>query len=114
MRFSDRITLYTETEGGYDPSTGKHEDYKITDKTLPCKLSQLGIQRTNELFGTIDTHIVVARLQNPYKKKKTSAKNYSGMFKREYVIKRQSDKRKPVILLDGAYKRNLKLKAQDR
>ena|SRR5699024_1027438 len=103
MRFSDRITLYTETEGGYDPSTGKHEDYKITDKTLPCKLSQLGIQRTNELFGTIDTHIVVARLQSPYNKQITSAKVDSGMFKGEYVIKRQSDYRKGVIFLEGAF-----------
>lgn len=101
MRFSDRITLYTETEGGYDPSTGKHEEPKITDKTLPCKLSQLGINRTNELFGQIDIKVIVARLQHPYNEQIDYAIVNDGKFKGKYHLKRQSDYRKGVLFLES-------------
>ena len=103
MRFSDRITLIYKQDGGYNPDSSGYDEEVIEETTLPCKLSRLGIQRTNELFGTIDTHIVVARLQSPYNKQITSAKVDSGMFKGEYAIKRQSDYRKGVIFLEGAF-----------
>lgn len=101
MNFSDRITLYTEIKGGYDPSTGKHEEPTIEEKTLPCKLSRLGINRTNELFGQIDVHIIVARLQHPFDEQLDYARVNGGKFKGKYHLKRQSDYRKGVLFLES-------------
>lgn len=66
MRFTDRITFVTETEGGYNPDTGNFDDAVLIKQTLPCNLSPLGIERTATLFGDVDTEITVARLQQPY------------------------------------------------
>jgi len=100
MRFNERITLVNEIDGYYDPVEGKHVPPEIIKTTLPCNLSRMGVDRTNELFGQIDTVITVARLQQPYNGKV----NYAYLNNDEsikYQIRRQSDYRKGVFYLEG-------------
>lgn len=100
MRFNERITLVSETNGYYDPIEGKHVPPETIKTTLPCNLSRMGVDRTNELFGQIDTVITVARLQHPYNGKV----NYAYLNNDEsikYQIRRQSDYRKGVFYLEG-------------
>ncbi|MFC3212724.1 hypothetical protein [Planomicrobium okeanokoites] len=68
MRYSDRITFVNETAGGYNPDTGSYDEGSLSTDVQACNLSNLGVDRTNQLFGTLDKEITVARLQRPYKK----------------------------------------------
>lgn len=68
MRYVDRITLVTETEGGFNPNTGNHDKPIRHEDTLPCNLNSVGIDRAVKLFGNIDIAVTVARLQVPYNK----------------------------------------------
>lgn len=97
MRYNDRITLVVEKDGGYDPETGKNKEPEVEEVELPCNLSELGIERTSELFGQIDSTIVVARLQRPFRKYVSYAK-IEGI---KYKIKRQSNYRRGVFYLEG-------------
>lgn len=99
MRFADRITFVTESDGGYDPGTGDHGDSKPEEVIKPCNLSELGIERTNELFGEIDKKIIVARTQWPYKGEIGHVKLNDS--EQKYNVKRQSDYRKGVFFLEG-------------
>lgn len=65
MRYSDRIVFITETEGGYNPVTGEHDEAIKTVDTKPCNISPIGVDRSVKLFGEFDTSIIVARLQRP-------------------------------------------------
>lgn len=67
MRYIDRITFVTESEGGYNPDTGNFDEAVTIKKTRPCNISPLGTTRTAELFGSIDKTIIVARLQRPHR-----------------------------------------------
>lgn len=69
MRYDKRITFVREIEGGFNPSTGNHDEGELIKEELPCNVSNLGINRTNELFGNIDTRIIVVRLQRNYERK---------------------------------------------
>ncbi len=66
MRYTDRVTFVTESPGGYNPETGNHEEATQTTETLPCNISPLGTNRTQELFGSITVRVDVVRLQRPY------------------------------------------------
>lgn len=97
MRFNRRITFVAEYEGGYNPETGQHDEPRKEKDIVACNLSELGIERTNELFGQIDKKIIVARLQRPYHK----PVDYVLIDEQKYIIKRQSDYRKGVFYLEG-------------
>jgi len=66
MRYSDRVTLVGAPKRVYDPVTGDMVVIEGERTYLPCNISDVGIKRTNELFGRIDRHITVVRLQQPY------------------------------------------------
>lgn len=69
MRYADRITFINKVEGGgYNPDTGSYDEGKQIQDVQACNLSSLGVDRTNQLFGTLDREIIVARLQRPYRK----------------------------------------------
>lgn len=97
MRYDDRITFVTESEGGYNPDKGGHDDKTETVDTVPCNLSVLGLERTNELFGQIDKKIVVARTQQIYNK----PFDFIRIDSQTYNVKRQSDWKKGVFYLEG-------------
>ena len=97
MRFNGRITFVKETDSYYDPVKGEFVEGEPVVETVPCKLSALGVDRTNELFGQIDKKIIVARLQRPYTKKF----DYIEINGQKYNLKRQSDHRRGVFYLEG-------------
>src|SRR5690625_666381 len=106
MRFNERITLVNETDGYYDPIEGKHVAPETIKTTLPCNLSRMGVDRTNELFGQIDTVITVARLQHPYNGQVNNVflnadAEQPDEAKQRYQVKRHSDDRKGVFYLEG-------------
>lgn len=100
MRFNKRVTFVSETDGYYDPEQGEYVDGETVKKTLPCNVSRLGVERTNQIFGQIDRVITVIRLQRPY------LKNFEYLYlgdkdKETYKPKRQSDYRKGVFYVEG-------------
>lgn len=97
MRYNDRITFVTEGSIGYNPETGQNEQTEPIKKTIPCNLSELGITRTYELFGDIDTRIIVARTQRPYK----GTFDYVMIDGVRYNAKRQSMYRRGVFYLES-------------
>lgn len=100
MRMNGRITFVREEESRYDPSKGEWVEGKLNKTTKPCNVSTLGIDRTKELFGELDTVITVARLQHPY----TGQVDYvflNGNENKRFEIKRQSSYRKGVFYLEG-------------
>src|SRR5690625_1357492 len=99
MRFSDRITFVNIQESYYDPDSGEYVEGEQIKTVVPCKTSRLGIERTKELFGSLDTHITVARLQRPF----LNEFNYVLINKQEYKVRRQSNYRKGVFYLEGAF-----------
>lgn len=100
MRFNKRIHFVTESPGGYNPVTGEYDEKTETVVTKPCNLSALGVTRSNELFGQLDTRITIARLQYPYTKDFDFIRLNNSPQK--YDIKRQSDYRKGVFYLEGS------------
>lgn len=68
MRYADRITFVKVEGGGYNPDTGNHDESSSAKDIQACHLSSLGVDRMNQLFGTLDKEIQVARLQRPYRK----------------------------------------------
>lgn len=99
MRFDERLTIVEESEGYYDPIQGEFVDGALIKATLPCNLSRLGIDRTNQLFGQMDIRITVARLQQPYEGRIDHV--YLDDENIKYQVKRQSDYRKGVFYLEG-------------
>lgn len=106
MRFDKRITFVNETDSYYDPIEGVYVDGEIIKTIKPCNVSTLGTDRTNVLFGQIDTVITVARLQHPYHGKVdyvylNENEEQPDVEKQKYQVKRQSDYRKGVFYLEG-------------
>lgn len=98
MRFTDRITFVTETEGGYNPDTGRFDEAQKIPKTIPCNLSPLGIESTVNLFGNIETSILVARLQRPHRE----PFDYVEVDGKKMTVKRHiPHRRESVYYLEG-------------
>lgn len=66
MRYSDRAYFIRETGGGYNPYTGQHEEATTQRDLMPVNITSMGIDRTLQLFGTMDKEILVIRTQRPY------------------------------------------------
>ena len=97
MRFADRISFVTRAESYYDPDKGEYVESEPIEDVKPCNLSTLSTQRTNELFGSINEMVTVARLQRPYNKDF----DYVLIDNEKYEVTRQSDYRKGVFYLRG-------------
>lgn len=99
MRFSDRITFVTKGDSYYDPDENGYVEGKPIKKTKPCKLSSLGIERKQELFGSLDKRVTVARLQRPF----LDGFDHVLIDEKEYQVSARSDYRKGVFYLEGAF-----------
>lgn len=99
MRMSDRITFVSKGESYYDPHRNEHIEGEPVYDTKPCKLSPLSIDRTQQLFGTMDKRITVARLLHPY----TEEFDHVEINDKKYTITSKSDYRKGVFYLEGAF-----------
>lgn len=97
MRFNDRITFIQKTDSHYDPLKGEYVEGEKIEFTFSCNISQLGVERTNELFGSIDTVITVARLQRPFR----FSFDYAVIDEQPFKVRRQSNYRKGVFFLEG-------------
>lgn len=100
MRFDKRVTFVSETDGYYNPEKGEWIPGENVERTFPCNVSKLGIDRTNQIFGQIDKVMSVIRLQQPY------YKDFKHLYlgdneKQTYQPKRQSNYRKGVIFVEG-------------
>lgn len=84
MRYNRRVTFVTEAEGGFNPVTGNHEEGSLNKTTLPCNISSLGVDRSMQLFGEIDTSVVVVRLQ----RKHSDPFDYALIDGKAYYVKR--------------------------
>lgn len=98
MRFNNRITLVKYTKSHYDPDKNGYVEKK-EEATLPCKLSSLGIERTQELFGNMDKRVTIARLQTPY----TDDVDHALINDKKYNVITSSDYYKGVLFLEGAF-----------
>lgn len=101
MNYSDRIKFVTKTEGGFNPETGNHEPPSIESVKKPCNITTLGSDRSNQLFGTIDTNVIVVRLQQPYNEQFSYAEvkegHHAGKYHKNSVI---NHRRKTVYYLE--------------
>ncbi|MBN6206382.1 hypothetical protein JYK21_07945 [Ralstonia pickettii] len=100
MRFDKRVTFVHETDGYYDPEKGEYVEGEYDDKTLPCNVSRLGLERTNQIFGQVDRVMSVIRLQRPY------LDNFEYLYlgddkNQKLQVKRQSDYKKGVFYVEG-------------
>lgn len=50
----------------YNPETGLYEGGDVVLDTIPCSVSDLGIQQSMQLFGDYQLNRKVVRLQQPY------------------------------------------------
>ena len=99
MRYIDRVSVVTESEGGYNPSTGQFDEPVQIITKLPCNISQLGVERTMQLFGEMDKTVLVVRLQRPY----TQPYDYLLIDSKRYNIKRHvPHRRESVFYVEGA------------
>lgn len=98
IRFNKRITFVSESDGGFNPNTGMHDEPSLVEVVKPCNLSTLGVDRSKELFGEIDTLVIVARLQHPFLDKF----DYALIDDKKFKVTRQSDYRKGAFYLEGS------------
>ncbi|WP_079708620.1 hypothetical protein [Paraliobacillus ryukyuensis] len=97
MRFNDRITFIKLGESYYDPDQGRYVESNPVNTIKPCDISSVGIERSKELFGEIDTNVIVVRLQHPY----TDSFDQIEINNTPYQMQRQSNYRKGVFYLRG-------------
>lgn len=103
MRYSDRVIFVTESEGGFNPDTGNHDEAVQVKETKPCNITPVGTERSVQLFGEIDTNIIVSRLQRPYNRVIDYVVIPSGQYKGRYRVKEHIKHRKQsVFYLEGA------------
>lgn len=103
MRYADRIIFIKETEGGLNPSTGNHDEAVKTETEFPCNISTMGVNRSVELFGKLDSGVIVARLQRRYNEPFDHVEVPKGQYKGTYNLRgHMQQKRKSVFILEGA------------
>jgi len=102
MRYIDRVVFITETEGGFNPDTGNHDEPIEHSEIKPCHISTIGVERSARLFGEIDTSVIVVRLQRPYNKPIDRVEIPNGQYKGEYRLKERIPHRtESVFYLEG-------------
>ncbi|GIO18156.1 hypothetical protein J18TS1_12560 [Oceanobacillus oncorhynchi subsp. incaldanensis] len=100
MRYADRITFIKNGEGSYyDPEKGEYVIDEDKTDTVPCNLSSMKIDRTQELFGSMDRSITVARLQRPYTKEYDRVEIDGEPFT---IQGKFSPRRRSVFYLEGS------------
>ncbi|AXF54622.1 hypothetical protein DT065_00395 [Salicibibacter kimchii] len=87
-------------EGGYyDPEKGEYVEGEPIRETVPCHLSPVSVDRVNQMFGSIEQNITVARLQRQYDK----AYDRVEIGEKPYSVQRHiNHRRRSVLYLEGA------------
>lgn len=63
MRFTDRVQFYKSNDH-YDPSNPSGEPVKVGEAI--ANVTHLGVDRSQQLFGSIDVDRLVVRLVEPF------------------------------------------------
>lgn len=97
MRTNNRITLVEKQGEWYNPETGNREEMPPKKTTIPATLSNLSIQKRNELFGNINVNIISAITRRPV----TIPYDYVEINGKRYNFKAESNYRKGILYLEG-------------
>ncbi|NUF26337.1 hypothetical protein [Bombilactobacillus mellis] len=65
MRLTNFVKFYKEENSSYNPDTGQYDDSNQLIAVLPANVTDLGADRTKELFGNLDTDMKVIRTFQP-------------------------------------------------
>lgn len=106
MRFDKRVTFVTNGEEYYDPDRSEWVRGEPTLNVVPCNVSRMGVERTNQIFGSLDKVVTVIRLQRTYDKpfdRIYLGSHDLGSIENENALEviRQSDYRKGVLYVEG-------------
>lgn len=96
MRYADRILFVEESEGYYDPDLGEHVAGRQNQVIVPAFVTDLGIDRSQVIFGDYQKDRKIVYLQRPYPIKQQVCRYNGKTFK--VVADRQADR---VFYLEG-------------
>lgn len=99
MRYSDRVTLIGEPLEEYDTTLGEVIEVDGFRKTLPCNMSDVGVQGVSQLFGDVTKRVTVVRLQSKWRGDEVAFVEIDG--KRYNVLKRSDGRRETSFYIEG-------------
>lgn len=67
MRYDKKIIFVNREEGKYNPDLGEYEDDKDVETVKRANVTDLGIDRSVALFGSVEEGAKVIRLLRHYK-----------------------------------------------
>mgnify|MGYP006880582515 FL=1 len=65
MRFNHRATLRYGLRKKYDPKVGRQVESYDRELNLPCHLSDLGLEKSATIYGSVNIGRKVARFRQP-------------------------------------------------
>lgn len=63
MRYDNIIYLFYVKEPLYSPKLGRYEDETTVDDKRYANISKASLERNKELFGDVDSDVIIIRLQ---------------------------------------------------
>lgn len=63
MRYDNIIYLVYTKEPLYNPKLGRYEDETTVDDKRHANISKVSLERNRELFGDVDSDVIIIRLQ---------------------------------------------------
>ena len=63
MRYDNIIYLVYVKEPSYSPKLGRYEDETSIGNTRYANISKVSLERNRELFGDVDSDVIIIRLQ---------------------------------------------------
>lgn len=64
MNTNDRITLVKQGKPEYDPMIGEHVEQDAEEVIVPANVTDIGMDRSVELFGDFGKEVYIARLDH--------------------------------------------------
>lgn len=63
MRYDNIIYLVNVKKSSYNPKLGRYEDETSIDNERHANISKVSLERNRELFGDVDSDVIIIRLQ---------------------------------------------------
>lgn len=67
MRLNSEVKFYDQTKQHYNPDTSQYEGGETLVATVMANVTDIGTNRSNELFGKLDANSKVVRMIEPVK-----------------------------------------------
>lgn len=91
MRYDKKIIFVKREEGKYNPDLGEYEDDKDVETVKRANVTDLGIDRSVVLFGSLEEGAKVVRMLRRYKNKwdfiLIDGKKYESTKKRDLRLR---------------------------